>query len=117
MSLISCAFRSTDQASPSNRNTLREDIIGPRCFHLSEWKFISMSALSPGESDDRTSAKPTLGFLGALVLVSSIWLQFIWLAVGSTVKTRDLVKLNNNSTPTAPTREQESQDSPIEDLD
>ena len=44
-----------------------------------------------------------LGFLGALVLISSIWLQFIWLAVGSTVKTRDLVKLNNNSIPTAPT--------------
>src|SRR6267154_1611138 len=36
--------------------------------------------------------------------VSSIWLQMIWLAVGSTVKTRDLAKLNNNSIPTAPTK-------------
>jgi len=36
-----------------------------------------------------------------LELVSSIWLQFIWLAVGSTVKTRDLIKLNNNSILTA----------------
>jgi len=42
-------------------------------------------------------------FLGAFVLLSSIWLQFIWLAVGSTVKARDLVKLNNNSISTAPT--------------
>ncbi len=35
--------------------------------------------------------------------LSSIWLQFIWLAVGSTVTTRDLVNLINNSIPTAPT--------------
>ena len=41
-------------------------------------------------------------FLG-FVVVSSIWLQFILAAVGSTVKTRDLVKLNNNSIPAAPT--------------
>ena len=32
--------------------------------------------------------------------LSSIWLQLISLAVGSTVKTRDLVKLNNNLIPT-----------------
>src|SRR5260221_2848978 len=34
------------------------------------------------------------------VVVSSIWLQLIWTAVASTVKTQDLVKLNNNSIPT-----------------
>jgi len=39
----------------------------------------------------------------SFVVVSSIWLQLIWMTVGSTVKTRDLVKLNNNSIPTAPT--------------
>src|SRR5258706_5754542 len=38
----------------------------------------------------------------SFVVVSSIWLQLIWLTVGSTVKTRDLVKLNNNSIPTVP---------------
>jgi hypothetical protein len=48
-------------------------------------------------------------FLGAFMLVSSIWLQFIWLAVGSTVKTRDLVKLNDNSIPSAPTRSRSAQ--------
>jgi hypothetical protein len=37
----------------------------------------------------------------SFVVVSSIWLQLIWMAVGSTVKTRDLVKLNNNSIPSA----------------
>jgi len=35
--------------------------------------------------------------LRGLAELSSIWPQFIWLAVGSTVNTRDLVKLNNNS--------------------
>jgi hypothetical protein len=34
--------------------------------------------------------------------VSSIWLQFIWLAVGSTVTTRDLVNLIDNSISTRP---------------
>jgi hypothetical protein len=40
---------------------------------------------------------------GELAKLSSFWLQFIWLTVGSTVETRDLVKLSNNSIPTAPT--------------
>ena len=40
---------------------------------------------------------------GELAKLSSIWLQLIWMTVGSTVKTRDLLKLNNNSIPTAPT--------------
>ncbi len=56
------------------------------------------------ESDNRTLARAKDAshlFHGAFVLVSSIWLQFIWLAVGSTVKTRDLIKLNNNSIPIA----------------
>jgi hypothetical protein len=39
---------------------------------------------------------------GEQTKLSSIWLQFIWLAVGSTVKTWDLIKLYNNSIPTAP---------------
>jgi hypothetical protein len=38
------------------------------------------------------SGERSVLFLDAAVLVGSIWLQFIWLAVGSTVKTRDLVK-------------------------
>jgi hypothetical protein len=38
------------------------------------------------------SGEPSVLFLDATVSVGSIWLQLIWLAVGSTVKTRDLVK-------------------------
>ena len=47
---------------------------------------------------------PTLRGYGELAKPSSTWLQFIWLAVGSTMTTRHLVNLINNSIPTAPTK-------------
>jgi hypothetical protein len=72
--------------------------------------FLSFSRIGKCGNRRPKSSETTAGksashqlLLSAFVLVSSIWLQFIWVAVGSTVKTRDLVKLNNNSIPTAPT--------------
>ena len=53
---------------------------------------------------------PAFEAIGELAKLNSIWLQFIWLAVGSTVTTRDLVVLMNNSIPAAPITHPSSDD-------
>src|ERR1022692_4099415 len=48
MDLISWAFKKPGQESTTKKKRVRRNFIAPRCFNLSEWKFISMSALSTG---------------------------------------------------------------------
>src|ERR1039457_6530416 len=59
MDLISWAFKKPGQESTTKKKRVRRNFIAPRCFNLSEWKFISMSALSTGNSHYRTS-RPAL---------------------------------------------------------